>query len=274
MTIAARVVLDSVNVDTGDRLTTFEVTMPRIILAEFNTHRVLSRNSASSRAIPVEKIIAAVQQNPFMPTYWGRNQAGMQAQAELSPEEQDGARYEWLAARDAAVASVKKLLDIGLHKQISNRILEPWMYTTVIVSATEWDNFFKLRCDPAAQPEMRTVAEAMRNVMQASNPQELRPGDWHIPMAGQADDVIMSHETKLKVATARLARVSYLTHDGVRDIEKDVELHDRLATSGHWSPFEHCAMANKLLGTVPLSNFRGFKQYRKFFPGEDGRPRV
>ena len=274
MTIDAKIIRDSVNVATGDRLTTLEVTMPRIVLAEFNTHRLLSRNSASSRAIPVDKTILAIQHDPFLPIFWGLNQAGMQAQAELSAEKLDLARREWLAARDAAIASAKALLAIGLHKQIANRILEPWMYTTVIVSATEWVNFFKLRCHPAAQPEMRRTAEAMRDAMAASSPQKLQPGDWHIPMAGQADDAIMSHETKLKVATAHLARVSYLTHDGVRDIDKDVELHDRLAASGHWSPFEHCARAADMLGQVKPSNFRGWIQYRKFFPGEDGISRV
>jgi thymidylate synthase ThyX len=260
--------------------------MPRIVLAEFNTHRVFSRNSASSRAIPVEKMIERVQTDPFIPLYWGKNQKGMQSGEELSEEEQGRARNAWLIARDRAVEQALCMVRRGVHKQITNRLLEPFLWHTVIVTATEWSNFFAQRCHPDAMPEMRLTAEAMRHAMEASTPRPLDYGRWHRPYLlfeqqsitelSSVDRPLKDTAEANKVSVARCARVSYLQHDGTRSVDKDLELFERLTTGGHWSPFEH--VARPINDVAPEStqeyagwsgNFRGWHQFRKDFPNEN-----
>lgn len=311
--ITAKILLDSVN-PTGNRLTTWILTYPRFIHAEFLTHRVFSRNASSSRAIPVKKMLEDVKNNPAMPVFWGKNQSGMQAKEELDNTEKyaevrkdlkygegllittkkQEAKREWLLARDEMVARVEKLNEIGLHKQIANRLLEPWMNITVIATATDHENFFSLRAHEDTQPEFQELAYKMLDLYQSKEPKKLEKGEWHIPFGDKIDinrlvedtlvkingekwwekmdgDVIV-REASLKIATARCARVSYLNFEGKDDYTKDIELHDILKNSGHWSPFEHCAIA---LSTNEYSgNFKGWKQYRKMFNGEnrsDGR---
>ncbi|HMI94653.1 MAG TPA: FAD-dependent thymidylate synthase, partial [Polyangiales bacterium] len=156
-----------------------QVTFPRIVLAEVNTHRALSRNSASSRAIPVERMLRRVEDDPFIPIHWGKNQKGMQADEFLDATDQIAAEEEWLRARDAAVESVRELLALGLHKQIANRLLEPWLWHTAIISATDWSNFFALRCHKDAQPEIQQAALMMRAARNASTPVRKYLGEWH-----------------------------------------------------------------------------------------------
>lgn len=263
--MSAKVIADSVN-PADNRITTLVVRFPRFILAEFNTHRMFSRNAASSRAIPTKRIIDQVENDPVIPVYWGKNQSGMQAYAELSPSDQAVAETVWLQARDNAVFKAKEMLSLGVHKQIVNRLLEPWMKVSVLVTATEWKNFFKLRCHPAAQPEMQKLAYEIRDAIDASVPAFLNPGEWHLPFGDRCDGLMVAD--KLKVATARAARLSYETFDGEIDYQKDFGLHDTLASSGHWSPFEHSAMACST--DVVIGNYRGWNQYRKFFEGEAG----
>jgi thymidylate synthase ThyX len=251
MGFSARVLADSVPViqwpnrqALGSRLTTLEVTFPRIVLAEFNTHRVFSRNSASSRAIPVKTMLEKVRNDPFVPVYWGKNQKGMQAEEELSPAEQVMAREKWLRGRDVAIDTVQSLLDLDVHKQIANRILEPWLWHTVIVTATEWDNFWGLRRHRAAQPEMHRAADVMYEAFCASVPRELTDDQWHVPLCDdywQLRTAGFSLDDVLKISVGRCARVSYLTHDGTRDPKADIVLCERLQKSGHMSPFEHVA---------------------------------
>ena len=227
----------------GIRLTTMVVTLPRIVLAELNTHRMFSRNSASSRAIPVKRQLERIETDPFLPVYWGRNQSGMQAAEELTGDMQDDARREWLAARDDSVVHAENLREVGLHKQISSRLLEPFMWQTVVITATEWDNFFALRANPDAQPEFRRAAEMMLEAYRSNQPVRLDEGYWHLPFI-QPDEYDGSWEfTKQArmVSAARCARVSYLTHDGRRDHGADITLYERLTTSGHMSPLEHVA---------------------------------
>lgn len=264
MAFNAKVLADSISPE-GARLTTLEVTFPRLVLAEFNTHRVFSRNSASSRAIPVEKQLARIMDEPFIPEYWGANQAGMQAEKELSGEEAEKAKAEWLAGRDSAVAHARALLNIGLHKQLSNRLLEPFMWHTVIVTATEWSNFFALRAHPDAQPEIRRAAELMRKAMSDSTPKQLDYGEWHTPLI-QSDESFELEE-KIKISCGRCARVSYLTHDGKRDPSKDLELYSRLVDSGHMSPTEHAARPMEK-GETQRGNFKGWHQHRADLPHE------
>lgn len=278
MAYSARILADSTN-PVGVRLVTFEVTFPRIVLAEFNTHRVFSRNSASSRAIPVSKLLGRVVSDPFVPRYFGRNQKGMQARAELAGWRRGAARATWLLASRISVAIVSLLSRLGLHKQIANRLLEPFLWHTVIVTSTEWSNFFALRRHVDAQPEIREIAEMMWKLFgsEAKRSRPLVAGEWHLPfltaldMTEEIRDVddrarLLSHEELARVSSARCARVSYLTHGGVRDVLADLELAAKLQESGHMSPFEHAARAES--DAAFRGNLRGFSQLRKQLPNE------
>lgn len=270
----ARILCDSIS-PAGVRLTTMEVTYPRMIHSEFMTHRMFSRNAASSRAIPIKKMIESVLNDPVVPVWWGKNQAGMQAAEELQGAALAHAQDEWLFAMKNAVAHCQALSDIGLHKQIANRLLEPWMWITVIVSATEWSNFFHLRCHPDAQPEIQKIAYMMEELYQINKPEV---ATVHLPLIFPEDDLIdfgafnqaaalSKMDILKKISVGRCARVSYLTHEGKRDPTADIELCGRLIESGHWSPFEHVAVASPYIQWS--GNFRGWKQYRKEFSGEN-----
>lgn len=176
----ARIERDSIT-QYGERLTTVVCTLPRIVLAELNTHRDKSRSSASSRAIPVDKQIQRLLDDPFVPVYWGKNQKGMQAEEELTQEEIMKAKEVWFEARAQAINSAIDLKNVRVHKQITNRLLEPFMWHTVIISATEWSNFFNLRVHKDAQPEFKKAAEMILEVRNASKPKLLAAGEWHLP---------------------------------------------------------------------------------------------
>jgi len=240
--VQARVLADSISPE-GNRLTTFEVTHHRFVLAEFNTHRMLSRNSASSRAVPIEKQVERVMERPAMPVEFGSNQRGMQAGAPLEGHELWAARQTWLRARDEAVTAAQTMINLGVHKQVANRVLEPFMWNTAIISATDWEGFWHQRCSPLAQPEIRVAAEAMREAYLHSDPTLLQPGEWHTPLIQPDEDYDVLARTagkpenkdpvglRKRVSAARCARVSYLTHDGERDITADLALYDRLVTA-------------------------------------------
>lgn len=257
----ATVVRDSIS-EAGVRLVTIEVTLHRFVLAELNTHRVFSRNSASSRAIPTSQQLARVLEDPALPAEFGSNQRGMQAGAPLRDADHKAAHDHWLSARDAAVTAARRLADLGVHKQVVNRVLEPFMWHTVIVTATEWDGFWQQRCSPLAQPEIRLAAEAMHTAFDASIPQTVNDGEWHTPYV-RPDEHSLPIETRKRISAARCARVSYLTHDGRRDISADETLYERLVTADppHWSPLEHVATP---IGSAVqrISNFRGWNQLR------------
>lgn len=272
MSYNAKILCDSISPN-GVRLTTLEVTFPRIVLAEFNTHRMLSRNSASSRAIPIEKQIKRIIEDPFIPEYWGKNQKGMQATQELQGEERELAVLSWLKARDNAVSETQELLKIGVHKQLTNRLLEPWMWQTVIVSATEWSNFFSLRRHKDAQPEIKKAADMMWSVMEDNKPKLVNYGDHHLPLIQPAELKELEIQTldPCLVSVGRCCRVSYLTHDGKRNPHADVELATQLRMSGHMSPYEHVAqpMTTEQISKSPFAgNFRGWVQFRKTLPFE------
>ncbi len=299
--ISAKIVADSKN-KFGDRLTTFVLVFPRIVLAEFNTHRMLSKNSASSRAIPFSKpetrtgMLERVIDNPFVPIAWMKDHSGMQGNQFFTPQEVSDLKLleNHLAARDYAVEMAKKQSEAGLTKQIVNRYLEPFMWHTVIVTGTEWENFFALRAHPAAEIHIAKLAELMLQAYNESEPKELNNGEWHIPFGDNINvdrikELVISTDErcvhfneeswnevipqyKIKIATARCARVSYLNFEGKDDYNADIKLFDVLSTSGHWSPFEHCAkvMTEVQKGLHDWSgNFRGFVQYRKMFKDEN-----
>lgn len=267
-----RIILDSINTK-GKRLITWELRYPRFVHAEFMTHRVFSRNAASSRAIPVKKMIDQVLTNPAMPLWWGKNEKGMQAREELTGTALQHAKKNWLLARDEAVARVMVLNEWGLHKQLANRLLEPWQFMTVLCSATEYGNWFHLRSHYDAQPEIKWVSDAMATLHMTHQPTLLQPGEWHTPFLGFPGDGDLDEIQRKMVSVGRCCRVSYLTHHGERDVQADIDLHNRLKSGsggvGHWSPFEHVARA--LDTDVPIltsGNFIGWEQYRKLFREE------
>lgn len=249
----------------GNRLTTFLLTYPRFIHAEIMTHRAFSRNAASSRAIPIQRMVDMVHENPAMPEFWGANQKGMQATAEVAPELLEQTKTWWTASAEVAIAQAKfAVAHFDLHKQIANRVMEPFSHITVVLTSGERGlrNFFGLRAHADAQPEFQVLAYRMLAAWLAHTPLHVPWQGWHIP----AFPGVVG-EPCARIATAHCARVSYLTHDGKRtDFDADLALHDRLAKAGHWSAFEHCAQAVK---DPPLSNLGPhWLQYRKTFLAE------
>jgi len=232
------------------------------------THRVFSRNSSSSRAIPNRKLISKILDDPALPVWWGKNQRGMQAKEELDDVTKGHVLQRWLHEMNTAVNSARYFDERNLHKQIANRIIEAWMHMEIVMSTTTLSNFFLLRDHTDAQPEIATLARKMRAVYEDSIPRRVVAGEWHIPFIRPEEEEKLDLQTKLKVSVARCARVSYLTHDGKRDIDKDIELHDFLIKQKplHSSPGEHCAKA--LEAPEQYGNFRGWLQYRKMLPDE------
>lgn len=258
-------ILDSVSPQ-GKRITTMKLRYWRAIHAETLTHRAFSRNASSSRAIPVAKVIEQVRKDPAGPLYWGTNKPGMQAGPELIDEALKDAENLWrISAQTAANVAEGFVNNLNLHKQVANRVLEPYQFITVLVTATEWENFFKLRIHPAAQPEIKDLAEKMKAAMDASVPTPLASGEWHLPYSHDLDADLA---TKLKVSAARCARVSYNNFDGdLSRLDEDITLHDRLvlATPPHASPAEHQARPATLWGDEGKQrNFVGWCQYRAF----------
>lgn len=309
--ISAKIIADSINPQ-GQRITSFILTYPRMIHGELMTHRMFSRNSASSRAIPFKKMIEMVEKDPFIPIAWQPKHTGMQGHEYLDGDsEQKLLINKWLEARDLAVQQAKLLDNSNVTKQLCNRLLEPFMWHTVLVTATEFDNFFELRCpkyqtpvsqsvEPqkswkdlievhsnpenlkrleankdnwifkmqhslsAAEIHIQALAEAMWDAKNESKPKQLNPGEWHIPFGDTFDEneltkilnrihpiqpawlewqINQINDLKIKIATARCARLSYMTFEGKIDYEKDIDLHDQLMHSKHYSTFEHCARA-------------------------------
>lgn len=302
MKVESKLILTSKNKITGVNLYTFVLTYPRVILAEVNTHRMLSRNTASSRAIPSKKQRERVLDNPFVPVTIGANQKGMQAGAELEGWRRTVAIGTWKTARYPMVLASWILDKVGAHKQVVNRIVEPWTWTQQVVTCTDLKNVFKLRNHKDAEPHFQLLAAQMEKQVRyvevlfetvnfdSRNPdgsacaldrvnpplgvyrvQMLRPGDWHLPFIDQEEQG--ETEELKKVSTARCARVSYfLPESGKRsDPSRDVELCDRLSSSGHWSPFEH--VAEPSADDTYFGNFRSWYQYRKEFAQEHGGDR-
>jgi thymidylate synthase ThyX len=265
MTYSARVVADSIT-DQGVRLTTVEVTMPRIVLAEQNTHRVFSRNTASSRAIPVKTRCDSIEQNPFVPAAFGKNQKGMQATEMLDHDLNMQADAIWREALADALKHARRLAEIGVHKQYANRLTEPFSWVTQLVTATDWDNYFNLRCHKDAQPEIRIAAELTRDAIKQSFPAHRKLGQWHLPLV---DEDIADVMVATKVSVARCAAVSYEKHGVVKTVEEELTRHDMMLASGHMSPFEHQAFVGPYTPNSFTGNFRSpWVQYRKMLPGE------
>lgn len=271
MSYSTKIIKDSLSPD-GIRLTTFEVTFPRFILAEFNTHRILSKNSASSRAIPTEKIIAQVMDDPFVPEF-NQRVTGMGVGEPLDETAQNAAKDVWLQARTNAVRSARALIHID--KSRVNRLLEPFMWHTVIVTGTEWDNFFALRTHEGAQPEFRVIAEMMQVFHDNTEPDVCWDGEWHLPLVEQDEIDHDNHGFWLGVSAGRCARVSYDRHNDDEDPQASWDRADGLLRAGHMSPFEHQATPVRNVSVKERSNmyawsgnFFGWNQYRKLLPYE------
>lgn len=276
MTISAKIVADSV-APHGGRITTLQLRYQRFIHAEFLTHREFSRNASSSRAIPVAKLIEAVERDPARPIHWGKNQPGMQAVEQLNDEDRLLALGHWDRALRDAVHHARNLALLGVAKQVVNRILEPFAHIDVVVTSTSFRNFLTLRDHPDAQPEIRELARAMRNVLDSSVPTELDVGQWHTPYVTNQEYAMFETEngdnTVLKISAARCARVSYLKHDQTSpSIEDDLKLYERLVGGNpkHASPTEHQAtpLGDRFDGQRRCRNFVGWWQYRASVEGE------
>jgi len=291
--IEAKVIEDSIS-EAGARLTTLQLKYPRFIHAEAKTHRIvsqsieemilltqddgfmsdtnLSRNASSSRAIPVAKMIEQVRNNPAMPIHWGKNQSGMQARKELTGHDLQQVQNAWRVAAEHAADLAQRMLEHGAHKQVVNRILEPFQWMHVVATATEWGNFFELRDHEDAQPEIHYLARQMRAAMDASSPvprvlDRSSAYNWHLPYISADERFERQDEPELlaKASTARCARVTALNHDGTNPVlEKDLVLFDRLvgARPLHASPTEHQGYPMRL-ATAQSKNFRGWRQWRE-----------
>jgi thymidylate synthase ThyX len=300
MTIEAEIVCDSVN-KYNNRLTTFRLKFPKFVLAELNTHRVISKSTSSSRAVTTAKYIEEVR-NPDLrvnPSGWGKNIPGMQAKEELTGEALAAAKKSWaLAANDAAFRA-EHMLNQGVHKQLVNRVLEPFVHARTVTTATEYMNFFGLRLDKDAQPEIRELAEKMWRAYVSSHPRSLRKGQWHLPFVTTEDEqkvisytdkihkgsisswVDLVKETYIKISVARCARTSYKSHatGKISTLEEDLALYDRLLERQpiHASPAEHQGKPDSKFCGIWMNkrrhgNLVGWQQYRKFLPGENMAP--
>lgn len=306
---SATIVADSLS-PAGKRLTSVQVTAHRFILAEINTHRMLSRSYRSSRAVPSKRLIEEVRTDPAMPSFWGKNQPGMQAREELDDSEvvpgwlltaRGIAEKRWRDAAIDAARAAELLASTGLHKQIANRVLEPFLWVHGVITATEWDNFFGLRLHEDAQPEFRDLAAAIWNAIKLSEPTRLEPGQWHLPyvvgedlvrIEGYGDALL---KKLLITSTARCARASTTSFETGKNstFEEDLATYARLNIPGtenydptrpiHASPAEHQGTPDGCSDAIirgrfdwhnpkEHGNFVGFRQYRKTLPGEAVAP--
>jgi hypothetical protein len=297
--ITAKIIADSIS-DDWVRMTTMEIEYPRFILAELNTHRMLSKNSASSRAIPVKAMHQHIRDNTAEPISWGVNRPGMQAKEVLDVEDTIEAMMLWHQARDAALETSAELSELNLHKQIVNRVTEPWMIMKTVISGTEWANFFYLRDHPDAQPEIQELAHKMKSAMDASTPEYLSVNEWHLPYvhcsrnAWGTLEYFDANGEQLTLVNARVvsasccAQVSYRKNDD--SLDKAWRVFKQLIESvpAHASPIEHQAtpMPFSVMcrfepdtwipgithvsanGDLWSGNLRGWVQFRKTIPTE------
>lgn len=280
MAYEAKIIADSIC--NGYRLTTMQLTHPRIVHAEFMTHCAFARNASSSRAIPFSKSLQKVLDDPFIPVWWGKNQKGMQAAEEITESEKEKAIQKWLYARDKAVEIASSMAataceGLNIHKQIVNRLIEPWSWITVCVTGDwpAWSNYFALRCHKDAQPEIQKQAYMAQKAYFESTPRQLIAGQWHTPYVDDDEipnmpvlDLGSDYRTEVLVSVGRCARTSYLTQEGKRDFQEDIRLHNDLRhrTPMHASPFEHVCQARG--NNERYGKFTGWLGYRHMIPGE------
>ena len=278
--ISAKVIADSKN-EFGNRLTTMIVTMPRIILAEFNTHRMFSRNSASSRAIPFNKMVESVIANPFIPIAWQKDHKGMQG-IEYLDNTSLGKIFDyqltdfvpatlsdmWRRAKDDAVNTAIQLNKAGVTKQLCNRLLEPFMWVDVVATATRqaWVHYFAQRCAHDAQPEHQHLAKMIARAYMDSVPRQLDLWDWHTPYIAEEELSTMPMSNRMACSVVRVRRVSWKPFDGKPEtMEAAWAKHDESRDAGHWSCFEHQGQAVDD-PSIRSGRMRGFLEYRQMLP--------
>ena len=350
--INAEIIADSVDT-IGNRITSFIVDVPQIIVKELLRHRMFSFSSSSMRAVPFNNVIKDIKENMFIPLAFQAHHSGMQGNVYLEGNIAEDARKMWIETGLTACKQAEELYHLGgVTKQLCSRIIEPFGYAKILVTATEFDGFFELRCpkfinehesgedisfsrkdfinklkqryptnweielkdffgiednteeewlalsESQAEIHIQALAEAMWDARNESIPKVLKTGEWHVPFGDKidlmewlevfnADDHLTNNldlqdelfeKDKLKIATARAARLSYSTHDGEINYEKDIKLHDQLLDSKHFSPFEHCARVmsedeyydffkgslgqNEHESRGWCNNFKGFIPYR------------
>ena len=256
------ILADSISPE-GKRLTTFQLKFWRAILPEITRHRCFSFCVRSSRANPTINLINQVKTTPYGPSHWGMNQKGMVADEEISGKALEVAQYTWKTAALVMADCAESLKDAEVHKQVVNRLLEPFTYSDMVLAGTDFNNFFNLREAPDAQPEIRELALTMHKELDASTPVELKEGEWHLPYISAEDRDKADIDTLCKVSCARCARVSYKAFDGSSSIDKDLALFNRLKDSKHWSPMEFVATPSG--SNYKESNYKGWNQYRRFY---------
>ena len=295
--ISAKVIKDSIN-PRGPRITTFELVYPRIIHAELLTPRAFSRNSASSRAIPVNSMLDYIEANPAMPVHWGKNQPGMQAHTELEPENKARVQSLWHTACNEALMLSKRMFSEGAHKQVANRITEPFQHMKVVVTSTDYDNFFWLRDHADADPTLAALASKMHVAYNESVPVQLDYGDWHLPYIDtkkeqgkiaayfvDGEEVYLD-EAKM-ISASCCAQVSYRKQD--TSLDKAIDIYKRLieSTPVHASPVEHQSLCfdssyywpegtthRDKQGVYYSGNFRDWIQLRQLVPNSVFDPKT
>lgn len=297
--ITAALIKDSIT-ESGIRLRTFELEYPRMIHAEVMTHRMASKNSSSTRAIPVERMIELVKQKPATPIYWGENNAGMSSKRELEGFKLTAAKQLWESITESVIASVRVLSSktgINAHKQIAGRWLETASFIKVVFTATDMNNFYFLRNHPAAQPEIQELARVMLEAEAASTPTLLKAGEWHLPYVEVVDgkymvgDTEVDLDTALKVSASCCAQASYRKLDDSIEKANDVFSKLNIGTDtgepAHASPTEHQGMVMhgtnepfnpdtwepgithvRRDGSLWSGNLRGYIQYRQLINNE------
>ena len=293
--IQAVIVADSID-PRGNRITSFLLTVPQIVVKELLRHRMFSFSSSSMRAIPFNKVLQDTKENMFVPIAFQSHHSGMQGTSYLTGKEAEDAKTQWVQSGLKACEEAEKLYNLGVTKQMCSRIIEPFGYAKILVTATEWENFFELRCPKfdylgqklyksrkdaiketnaslpyddwyswqkmnksQAEIHIQALAESMWDALNESTPKELKAGEWYIPFSAKIEEDKLSklmptmqpaslnwylenfNALKLKVCISRAARLSYSTHDGEIDYEKDIKLHDQLLKDKHFSPFENVA---------------------------------
>lgn len=255
--ISARIILDSINT-AGVRITTFQLNYPQYIHPQVMSHRSFSRGASSSRAIPVKIMLEDAINNFEQPTFMA-NQPGMAAENELPEDTLKAAEFIWGKTFETTVLACRTLEQLGVHKQSVNRLLQPFTNINVVLTATDFDNFFDLRLAHDAQQEIQELARCMKEALDNSTPCKLRYGEWHIPFILQEEEGC-SLADRLLTSVARCARVSYNKQNRISSLPEDAALVFKLKESGHWSPFEHVARSTG--GVEYNANFKGFTQLR------------
>lgn len=254
--VECKIIADSIY-SGGPRITTLQLRYPRIIHGELLTHRVFSRNSGSSRAKPSKFVM---NDDMFIPKSFRRNKKGMSPGETLSIDIQREAKSVWIDAYDSALESVRKLKNLGVHKQWANRLLEPFSYIDVVITGVEWDNFHTQRSDKEhAQDEMYELSESIKKEMDNNTPVMINFGEWHLPYIDKEEFNKYDIDTLKRISTARCARVSYRPFKE-SELSDDLRICKDLIRDKHGSPLEH--VVTPAAYQQKYGNLRGWKSFR------------